>query len=151
MRKNPRKICWTILYRRKHKKGQQEEEKKKKLTRRVVKVQRAIIGASLQDILKKRQQAPEVREQQRQQAIKAAKDKQRQKDAAKKANKARLSFINCLVLLFCLFLVEGIEECPSFPAKAPEDFQARTKGSSQCWWSTINMSYFLDSVDVKSR
>jgi large subunit ribosomal protein L24e len=51
-RKNPRKISWTILYRRMHKKGITEEVVKKR-TRRTVKHQRAIVGASL-DVIKER-------------------------------------------------------------------------------------------------
>jgi len=89
LKRVPWEICWTVLYRRRHKKGQQEEVKKKKVSRRTVKFQRAIKGASLADIIRKRTMAPEARQQQRDQAIKAAKDKQRQKDAAKKAAKLK--------------------------------------------------------------
>ena len=68
MKRNPRKINWTVLYRRKHKKGI-EEEKSKKRTRRTTKFQRAITGATLGDIMAKRNQKPEVRKAQREQAI----------------------------------------------------------------------------------
>uniref|UniRef100_A0A8C4YZL5 Large ribosomal subunit protein eL24 n=1 Tax=Gadus morhua TaxID=8049 RepID=A0A8C4YZL5_GADMO len=67
-KRNPRQINWTVLYRRKHKKGQSEEVAKKR-TRRAVKFQRAITGASLADIMAKRNQKPEVRKAQREQAI----------------------------------------------------------------------------------
>ena len=65
---------WLILinitvYRRKHKKGQEEEQAKKR-TRRTQKFQRAIVGASLSDILAKRNMKPEIRKAQRDQAIK---------------------------------------------------------------------------------
>ena len=53
MKRAPREITWTILYRRKHKKGLEEETAKKR-TRRNQKFQRAIVGASLTDILAKR-------------------------------------------------------------------------------------------------
>merc|ERR1712183_761411 len=59
-KKNPRKISWTVLYRRKHKKGQQVEVAKRR-TRRNVKHQRAIQGASWGEILAKRNQKPEVK------------------------------------------------------------------------------------------
>merc|ERR1712015_21551 len=85
-KKNPRKIDWTVLYRRKHKKGQQEEVVKRR-TRRTVKHQRAIQGASWGEILAKRNQKPEVRKAQREQAVKAAKEKKRAADATKKTNK----------------------------------------------------------------
>ena len=83
MKRNPRKISWTVLYRKKHKKGTTEEISKKR-TRRTVKFQRAIQGASLEAILAKRNMKPEVREAQRDQAIKAAKDKAKAVKAEKK-------------------------------------------------------------------
>ncbi|XP_059469587.1 large ribosomal subunit protein eL24 [Neocloeon triangulifer] len=84
MKRNPRKVTWTVLYRRKHKKGQEEEQTKKR-TRRTQKFQRAIVGASLSDILAKRNMKPEVRKAQRDQAIKAAKDQKKAQKATKKA------------------------------------------------------------------
>lgn len=68
MKRNPRKISWTVLYRRKYKKGQTEETTKKR-TRRTTKCPRAIQGATLNDILAKKNQKPEVRKAQREQAI----------------------------------------------------------------------------------
>jgi large subunit ribosomal protein L24e len=85
-KRNPRKVNWTVLYRRKHKKGVTEEVAKKR-TRRTTKYQRAIQGATINDILAKRNQKPEVRQAQREQAIKAAKEKQKAKDAQKKTTK----------------------------------------------------------------
>lgn len=85
-KKNPRKISWTVLYRRKHKKGQQVEVAKRR-TRRNVKHQRAIQGASWGEILAKRNQKPEVRKAQREQAVKAAKEKKRAAEQTKKATK----------------------------------------------------------------
>ncbi|KAF7990686.1 hypothetical protein HCN44_000491 [Aphidius gifuensis] len=83
MRRNPRKVTWTVLYRRKHKKGQEEEQAKKR-TRRTQKYNRAIVGASLTDILAKRNMKPEIRKAQREQAIKAAKEQKRAQKATKK-------------------------------------------------------------------
>merc|ERR1712107_465730 len=73
LRRNPRKVTWTVLYRRKHKKGIEEDVSKKR-TKRTQKFQRAVVGASLNDILAKRNQKPEVRKAQREQAIRAAKE-----------------------------------------------------------------------------
>merc|ERR1712168_738473 len=87
MKRNPRKVNWTVLYRRKHKKGLQEETSKKR-TRRTQKFHRAITGASLADILAKRNQKPEVRKAQREQAVRAAKEKQKAKDQAKQVQKS---------------------------------------------------------------
>merc|ERR1712112_124954 len=86
MKRNPREIPWTVLYRRKHKKGQQEEVTKRR-TRKTQKFTRAITGATLSDIMAKRNQKPEVRKAQREQAIRAYKEKQKAKEASKKIAK----------------------------------------------------------------
>merc|ERR1712107_282935 len=95
LKRNPRKVTWTVLYRRKHRKGIEEETSKKR-TKRTQKFQRAVVGATLQDIIAKRNQKPEVRKAQRDQAVRAAKDQKKAtvkkpavKDkAAQKAQKA---------------------------------------------------------------
>ncbi|XP_034940061.1 60S ribosomal protein L24 [Chelonus insularis] len=84
MKRNPRKVTWTVLYRRKHKKGQEEEQAKRR-TRRTQKFNRAIVGASLSDILAKRNMKPEIRKAQRDQAIKVAKEQKKAAKAVKKA------------------------------------------------------------------
>merc|ERR1711970_985159 len=89
MGKNPRKTDWTVLYRRKHKKGIEVETFKKR-SRRTVVHQRAIVGASLADILAKRNMRPEVRKAQREQAIRIAKEKKREKLVEKKAQKTKV-------------------------------------------------------------
>merc|ERR1712154_323146 len=66
------------------------------LRSRAQKFQRAVVGATLQDIMAKRNQKPEVRKAQREQAVRAAKDQKKAtvkkpavKDkAAQKAQKA---------------------------------------------------------------
>ena len=63
----------VFYFRRKHKKGLEEDVSKKR-TKRTQKFQRAVVGATLQDIMAKRNQKPEVRKAQREQAIRAAKD-----------------------------------------------------------------------------
>ncbi|XP_055596402.1 60S ribosomal protein L24 [Uranotaenia lowii] len=83
MKRNPRKVKWTVLYRRKHKKGIVEEAAKKR-SRRTQKFQRAIVGASITDIMAKRNMKPEVRKAQRDQAIKVAKEAKKAKQAEKK-------------------------------------------------------------------
>ncbi|XP_050635489.1 60S ribosomal protein L24-like [Macaca thibetana thibetana] len=82
-RRNPQQINWTILYRKKRKKGQSEEIQKKR-THPAVKFQIAITGASLADIMAKRNQKPEVRMAQREQTTRAAKEAQKAKQASKK-------------------------------------------------------------------
>merc|ERR1711910_254750 len=83
LKRNPRKVTWTVLYRRKHKKGIEEETSKKR-TKRTQKFQRAVVGATLQDIMAKRNQKPEVRKAQREQAIRAAKELKKTAKAATK-------------------------------------------------------------------
>jgi len=87
-RKNPRKISWTVLFRRMHKKGISEEVTKKR-TRRTVKHQRAVVGASWEAIRAKRNQKPEVRAAARAAALRDGKEKKKASDANKKAEKAK--------------------------------------------------------------
>ena len=47
LKRNPREVTWTVLYRRKHKKGQEEDVSKKR-NKRTQKFQRAVVGATLQ-------------------------------------------------------------------------------------------------------
>ena len=61
----------------------------KKRTRRAVKHQRAIVGASLDVIKERRNMRPEARAAARQQAIKEAKDKKAASESRKKAEKAK--------------------------------------------------------------
>lgn len=105
MRRNPRKTSWTVLYRRKHRKGTIEESSKKR-SRRTVKHTRAIQGASLQDIMMKRNQKPEVRKAQREQALRAAKAKIADKKERQRAVKVchLVNNWNVPFLIFFMFL-----------------------------------------------
>jgi large subunit ribosomal protein L24e len=67
-KKNPRRTPWTVLYRRLHHKGHDEEVAKRR-TRRTVKYQRAIVGASLETIIARRSEKKEVREVAREAAL----------------------------------------------------------------------------------
>lgn len=82
LKRNPRKVTWTVLYRRKHRKGVEEEAAKKR-TKRNTKFQRAIVGASLNEILAKRNQKPELRKAQRDEAVRAAKEVKKTKKDTK--------------------------------------------------------------------
>ena len=66
---------WTQAWRRLHKKGITETATKKRRTR-TGKVQRAVVGASLEEIKKKASQKSEVRTAQREAALKELKAKQ---------------------------------------------------------------------------
>jgi len=74
------------MYRRMHKKGITEEVAKKR-TRRTVKHQRDIVGASWDAIRAKRNMKPEVREAQRAAIIREAKEKKRAQEAKKKSER----------------------------------------------------------------
>merc|ERR1712176_1029887 len=80
-RKKAAKLVWTQAWRRLHKKGITETTTKKKRTR-TGKVQRAVVGASLDEIKKKASQKAEVRSAQRDSALKELK-------ARKAANKSK--------------------------------------------------------------
>ncbi|KAH8550739.1 ribosomal protein L24e-domain-containing protein [Umbelopsis sp. PMI_123] len=84
-RLNPRKINWTVVYRRMHKKGITEEVAKKR-TRRTVKHDRAVVGASWDAIRAKRTQKPEVRAAARQAAVAKSKEAKKAKAANKTSN-----------------------------------------------------------------
>ena len=82
------------MYRRKHRKGIEEEVSKKR-TKRTQKFQRAVVGATLQDILAKRNQKPDVRKAPQKATKKPAaaaaakaKPKQPQAKASKNVQKA---------------------------------------------------------------
>ena len=80
-RKKAAKLVWTQAWRRLHKKGITETTSKKR-TRRAGKVQRAVVGASLEDIKKKAAQKNELRTAAREAALKELKER-------KAANKAK--------------------------------------------------------------
>merc|ERR1712226_689802 len=68
-RKKAAKLVWTQAWRRLHKKGMAETTSEKR-TRRAGKVQRAVVGASLEDIKKKAAQKSELRTAARDAALK---------------------------------------------------------------------------------
>lgn len=81
---NPRKIAWTLLYRRMHKKGTLEDTQKK-TKRKVSKgAPKAVVGASLELIKQKRNQKPEVRAAAREAALREIKERAKAKQAEKK-------------------------------------------------------------------
>ena|SRR5579871_1940062 len=134
-RKNPRKISWTILYRRMHKKGITEEVAKKR-SRRTVKHQRAIVGASLDVIKERRAIRPEARAAARQEAIKLAKEKRKNEDAKKKAEKAKVFLGEDEANLVC---------CTNCSRSKCEDLQATGQGRSSypCRQVTIECLVWL--------
>merc|ERR1712193_100015 len=84
-KKNPRKITWTILYRRKHKKGTMTEIDARKRSRRALKTQRGVAGQSWAEIQAKKNQNPALRKAEREKAINEAKRKKKEQADKKKA------------------------------------------------------------------
>merc|ERR1712137_705739 len=97
-KKNPRKVPWTMVFRKIHKKGLTEDTKRKR-SRKQQKVTRAIVGASIEMITKRRTMKPEQRKSAREAALRKAKEERkkaqsskpktspRQKDARQKTQK----------------------------------------------------------------
>lgn len=83
-RKNPRKIAWTVLYRRNHKKGVSVESSKKR-TKRTVKNQRPLIGATLEQIREKRNLKPAEKKALREERLARAKETSKARKAERKA------------------------------------------------------------------
>merc|ERR1712179_7636 len=76
-KKNPRKVTWTILYRRKNKKGTMTEIDARKRSRRALKTNRGVAGQSWAQIQAKKTVKPEVRKAARDAAVQAAKSKKK--------------------------------------------------------------------------
>jgi large subunit ribosomal protein L24e len=81
-RKKPAKLTWTQAWRRLNKKATGQMRSKKR-TRRVVKVQRAIVGMNLDEIKKKRNQPKDIRDAARKLALKEIKERKNKKKGGK--------------------------------------------------------------------
>ena len=88
-RKKAVKITWTQAWRRFNKKTKVEEGLKRR-TRKTTRVQKAIVGMSLDEIKRRRAEKPEERERKMEQAKKEVKDRQKKKVEAKKSEKAKV-------------------------------------------------------------
>ena len=88
-RLNPRKLAWTMMYRRMHKKGTLEDTGKKKARKVNKSSTKAVVGASLELIKAKRNQKPEVRAAAREAALREVKERTKAKQAEKKATKPK--------------------------------------------------------------
>ena len=82
------RITWTTAWRRMNKKIKTDEHLRKK-KRRNVKVNKAIIGISLDDIKKRKTEKPEVRKAQQEQALRDIKER-KAKDAEKRRVQAKV-------------------------------------------------------------
>mmetsp|Transcript_12051 Transcript_12051/g.16015 ORF Transcript_12051/g.16015 Transcript_12051/m.16015 type:complete len:158 (+) Transcript_12051:43-516(+) len=87
MKRNQRRIAWTVAYRHAHKKGL-VVEKSKRRTRRAYKAERAIVGMNLESLRAKRNQNKSERQAQRDLALREIKEKKAAEKAKKSAKKA---------------------------------------------------------------
>jgi large subunit ribosomal protein L24e len=81
-------LTWTQAWRRFNKKTKVDEISKRR-TRKTTRVQKAIVGMSLDEIKRRRAEKPEEREKKLEQAKKEVKDRQKKKVEAKKAEKTK--------------------------------------------------------------
>ena len=88
-RKKAAKLVWTQAWRRLHKKGLSETATKKR-NRKTGKVQRAVVGASLDDIRKKAAQKSEIRSAAKESALKELKARKATQKAKSVASKSRM-------------------------------------------------------------
>ena len=88
MKRNPRKLSWTLFYRRLRKKGTQEDVLKKAKKRIVTSsaMTRGIAGLSIDELKAKKSEAPERRKAMREATVRSAKDENRKKQEEKKKN-----------------------------------------------------------------
>ena len=110
-RLNPRKLAWTIMYRRMHKKGTLEDTGKKKARKVNKSSTKAVVGASLELIKAKRTQKPEVRAAAREAALREVKERTKAKQAEKKASKPKAA--------------------PQAKAAAPKQSKAQSKATNK--------------------
>ncbi|KIZ02742.1 60S ribosomal protein L24-2 [Monoraphidium neglectum] len=91
-RLRPAKLAWTTTYRKQHKKDQVSEVSRKKRRTANKATARALTGASLEVINKRRAEKPEVRQASREAAIREIKERAKKAKAEKaKAQKAPAS------------------------------------------------------------
>ena len=88
-RKKAAKLVWTQAWRRLHKKGLAETTAKKR-NRRAGKVQRAVVGATLDDIRKKAAQKTEIRSASQAAALKELKDRKAANKSKSKVSKTKV-------------------------------------------------------------
>ncbi|KAD4585011.1 hypothetical protein R6Q59_036342 [Mikania micrantha] len=86
----PSKLTWTAMYRKQHKKDLAQEAVKKRRRATKKPYSRAIVGATLEVIQKKRSEKPEVRDAAREAALREIKERIKKTKDEKKAKKAEV-------------------------------------------------------------
>ena len=88
-RKKPVKLTWTQGWRRFNKKTKVDEITKRR-TRKTTRVQKAIVGMTLEEINRRRAEKPEERQKKMETAKKEVKERQKKKVEAKKTDKTKV-------------------------------------------------------------
>jgi len=96
---NPRKIAWTLLYRRMHKKGTLEDTQKKTKRKVSKAATKAVVGASLELIKQKRNQKPEVRAAAREAALREIKERAKAKQVSPSPHRCK---VQCTCMVACV-------------------------------------------------
>ena len=86
----PVKLTWTLTWRAFHKKTKVDDYIKKR-TRKTTRVQRAVVGMSLEEIKRRKAETRDVRDKNAEAAAKEVKERKQKQILAKKAEKAKLA------------------------------------------------------------
>merc|ERR1711974_148755 len=88
-KRNPRLFRWGAVFRRKKDKQQKDSKKAKKIVIKTSAMTRGIAGITMDELLKKKNEKPEVRKAKQEAAIRAIKAKKREISEKKNAVKAQ--------------------------------------------------------------
>ena len=87
-RKRPAKLAWTVLYRKQHRKDQEQQVARKKRRGTLKVATRAVGGATMEVIAKKKSEKPEQRKASREAALREIKDRAKKDKADRAAGKS---------------------------------------------------------------
>ncbi|XP_063723378.1 large ribosomal subunit protein eL24-like [Symsagittifera roscoffensis] len=90
LKRNPRLFRWGAVYRRKREKQQKDTKKAKKIVVKSSVLTRGIAGITMDELLKKKNEKPEVRKAKQEAAIRALKAKKREVAEKNKVEKAQV-------------------------------------------------------------
>merc|ERR1712216_54295 len=83
------RIAWTTEYRKQHKKNLDNESSRRKTKKAAVKMRRAIVGASIEELDRRKNQKADVRQAARDVALREIKERKRAAASANKGGKGK--------------------------------------------------------------
>ena len=92
-KKKPQKLAWTVAWRRLHKKATDSHRAKRRV-RKIVKVQRAVVGISKEDLARKKTEKSDKRRAARELNLKTIKDRRKKYKASKRTKKPKMKAVN---------------------------------------------------------